>query len=546
MAEWLGRFMNALSVGIAAYNEKNTVPVREWGWTDYRVRLARYWLYNSYNNNTAYSSIENHAAQLKFQNRLYKKIRGIYNPVARQNQILTSYIYGGAIDFEHMTGGAIPIVGGDDRLHDALRTGMQDSRWGENKSLYARWAALLGDVALKVVDDRERQIARLEVLHPGKIREAEFDDVGNVKAVIIEYEREEQPDIMAAQPGRFGLSFLSNINKSYTYTEKITKESFSTFKNGEPFAFYPDASGKLVSEWDNEYGFVPVVIANYSPSGIGGWGVNSFYNVLHKIDEINDQASLLNDQIRNTIVPLLKAMQIKKSGDIEFDSDERDQLKMIYLPNEGMDIEPIVTDINIHDAADNIASMLMEIERDLSVLSLQRIREHGQLTAPGVKMGYSDAIGTVIEARGNLDPAFVRGFQMLIKIAGEQGYEGYQGYNLNSEVRGDIEFSVGERPVIGDSISKAEKIQTLQSLGDQPIAIQKLILKELDYSDEAIEEVIVEQEEANAAKERNAVRALMQGIFTDDETDDDEADVVDGTTPPAQLPAPVVNGAAAA
>ena len=486
---WWGRVMTAVRAGMDAYNERALVPVESYGWDTYQARLLRYQIYTAYLNNTAYSSLESFSPVLKASNRLYKKIRGIYNPVARQNKLLISYIYGGSIDMEHLTGGAIPIVTANPAVIDAIRQTFTWSQWGVNKSLMVRWGASLGDVALKIVDDRERQKVRMEVLNPGQIRDVELDEVGNVKAIIIEYERAENPIIGDIQPSRFGV-LNTRQAKTYTYTEKIDAEKFQTFKNGEPFPYYSDMNGQPLTEWPNEYGFVPVALGGHAPLGLT-WNANAFYESLRKVDEVNDQASLLNDQVRKVVIPLLFGKNIRQKNDIQLAGSEEDKYNIIYSTSENSDLVPIAPNIDIAGVAGNIKDMLAELERDLPELALQRMRENGgNFTSPGVRAAYSDAEGRIIEARGNYDSTLVRALQMAISIGGYNGYTNFQSFNLDSYDRGDLDFYVKDRPVIADSLSLSERITFLGSVSAMPPSIQAIALEEMGYDDETIDGVV--------------------------------------------------------
>ena len=527
-----GRIMSAARAGIQAaikrYNEEDLVPVPEYGWDTYEARLSRYWIYASYRNNTVYSNFNTIARQLKAANRLYKNIRGIYNPVFRQNQLLVSYIYGGSIDMENLLGGAIPIVTSNKRLIEPIKQTFTWSRWGETKSLYTRYGALFGDVALKIIDDREKQKVRLEVLHPGKIRDVEFDAVGNVQSVIIEYEREEEVDVDSIRPARLRV-FNPMAFKVYTYTEKITKDKFQTFKDGEPFAFYTDMNGQPVSEWDNEYGFVPIVLCQHQPSGMK-WGENAFHASIHKVNEINDQASLLNDQVRKIIIPLLYGANIRGKEEIQAASDDKEKFTIIYGP-ENSSLTPVVGQIDIVGASQNIDKMLQELERDLPELALQRMRESGgDQTAPGVSAAYSDAIGRVQEARGNYDSALVRALQMAVSIGGYNRYVGFNGFNLQSYDAGDLDFYIKDRPVINDELSLLQRLTTLGTVNSMSAPLQRIALQEMGYDEATIDSVVLDSE----AQTRNAARGFADSIFggAGDESDDedmmDDEDIPDG------------------
>lgn len=522
MSIW-GNVMSAARVGLEAaiqeYNERNMVPAEEYGWDDYKARLARYWVYSSYRNNTAYSSINRIASRLKASSGLYKNIRGIYNPVYRQNQLLVSYIYGGSIDMETLTGGAIPVVTSNAALIEAIKQLFVWSRFAQNKSLYTRHGALLGDVALKIIDDREHEKVRLEVLHPGKIRDVEVDAVGNVQSIIIEYERPEELDVANMRPSRLGTADLRS-NITYTYTEKITKDKFQTFKNGSPFAFYKDMSGKPVAEWDNEYGFVPVSLCQHQPSGLK-WGENAFHASTRKVDEINDQASLLNDQVRKVIVPLLFVSGAGGKKDLTVDTSDRDRFTIIYAP-EGSDIKNVIGDIDIEGASANIDKMLQELERDLPELALQRMRESGgDQTAPGVTAAYSDAVGRVEEARGNYDGALVRAIQMAVTMGGLNSYRGFESFNLQSYDAGNIDFYIKDRPVINDSLSLLQRLTSLGTVNSMTPALQRVAMQEMGYDEKTIDSVVLDAEKQT----HEAARGFANSVFgsgDDDENVDEE------------------------
>lgn len=529
MANFWGKLMSAVRAGVAVYNQKQLSPREEWGWDSYAARLARYWLYQSYADNTVYSSIEAFAATLKNTNRLYRNIRGVYNPVARQNRLIVSNVYKGSIDMEHLSGGALPVVAGNPALIEPLIQIIKWSSLTQQLSLYVHLAALLGDVGLWLVDDRQRQRIRVEVLHPGKIKAVELDEVGNVKAAVIEYEREEEEDVRGIRASRFSLSGVPHSpRKSYTFTLKVDQQWFETFRDGEPFAYYLDADGQPIKRWANEYGFVPLKLAHYDSRDLR-WGVNAFYNALRKIDEINDQASLLNDSIRNTVVPLLKARGVASQEQMTVATDEKTGLKVLYLSSPDSDIEALAAQINIADASTNIGNMLLELERDMPELALQRIREGGNLTAPGVRTGYSDAIGNIENARKNLDTPLMGALLMGITMAAVSGYDGFGAFDGESFDRGDMEAYIRDRAVISDTLSLQEKLTNLGAVADKPPAIQRLMLKEIGYSDAEIEEVIASAELQQQQQTRDAVRALTDQVFGTDQTDQGDG-VNDGQT----------------
>lgn len=503
--------MAAANAFSAAYNPKSLTPQPIFGWDTNTMRRSRYLTYDNFMNNTAYSTINNQAAAMKLDNNMYKHGRGIYNPVARFTNLSVSYISGGELDMDSLTTGSLPIVTDNEAIRTALIKLLEWSRWGENKSLYVETGVNKGDTYIKIVDDRQRRKVRLELLPPEFIRDIEFDEVGNIKAVVIEYERDEVVDVQAAKPGMLGGALSRKGKTFYLYTEKITKDFFETFKDGEPFAFYTNSNGEKVSRWDNEYGFIPLVHQTHSQAGLGLWsGKNGYYNTLTKIHEINDQASIISDKIRQILQPIVYVEGATRQEQIDTATTDKDQMTLLFGPA-GSKMTPVVIDLNISAALENLNNMIRELESDLPVLSLQRIREGSNLTAPGVEMGYSDAIWSVKQARSRYDAAFVRAGQMAIAVAGYNGYEGFEGFGLDSYAAGNLQFYIANRPVINDSLSINEHIIALSTIGSLSAPLQELALKKLDYSKDDIANVVLATEEAV----RNATRGFAEQLFPD-------------------------------
>jgi hypothetical protein len=460
------RMVAAGRAAVAAFNEKSLVPDERFGWDTRAARLLRYDVCDAYYNNVAYSQIVAFAAQLKVSAKLYKYIRGIYNPSERLVDAYPANIYGGSLDFENATKGAIPIIQADDTLRGSIKQLWIWSNWGNQKSLFVRQGAKLGDTALKVVDDREARKVRLEVLHPGKIKDVVFDGVGNVKRIVIEYQYEDEQPVGNSLVNTLTSAVLS---RSHTYREEIDENKFKTFRDGEAFAFFKDAQGNPVSEWPNDYGFVPVVIAQHKDLGFM-WGANAFHGQVPKINEINDAASVLNDQVRKAVNLIWYYSGVVKKGDLTVDTETRDGIPAVYGPKESQPF-PMVAQLDIAAASANIQDMLLELERDLPELALHRLRESGNLTAPGVRAGYRDAIAKFVEAGGNYDDALIRAQMMGVSIGAFNRYKGFEAFDLNSYARGELTHYIAERSVIDESLTMEQRIQFLMQSGAPESAV---------------------------------------------------------------------------
>jgi hypothetical protein len=513
MTAWRGESLAANPLG-------NTSTRYEWN--TYEGRLFRYTDAWHYYSNTVYGKLQKYFTAKRLDQRLYKYIIPIYNPTFRLAETYVSKLYGGVLDMENLTNGAIPIVTANEAVKVGLRQVWKSSNWGTKKSLYSRYAAILGDVMLKIHDDPLRQKVSIEVLHPGIFQDVTFDSAHNVKAYTIVY------------------TDVDDKGKEYEYKETAIKDGdaviFETFKNNEPFGFYADASGNAVSQWSNNYGFVPVVAAQFMDIG-EQWGASAIYSAWSKIDTLNDLASLLNRGIRKEVVRPLKATGLgAEVADIAVLGDPED-IPIMKLPA-GATLDPIPSSLDVAATQGVINELLTELERDLPELTLPKIRESGNLTAPGVQAAYSDAISRFEEARGNLDSAMVRANQMALSIGAMQRYPGYEGIGPNAYANGDLEHQIGERPVITDALTKFEELQALGQVNTAgPVA--KLLLKKLGYSDADAEFYAVKVAEANA----QALAQQQQGAVGGQGALSDMLGVLGRTRRGATAPAAALLGA---
>lgn len=453
-------------------------PEREAQFSDVDSRQQRYRRYWDYYTNNLYNQLSSH----KGRSGLYRHIRPIYNPVTRLVDFYVAKVYGGELDIASGEGGAVPVVTENPALLEAVTQLWQWSNWQAKKQLFTRWGACLGDVALKVVDDVQRQKVYLQVLHPRMLKDCQFDWRGNVTAATIEYEDYEP------SPERSG------VYVEYTYTEVIDKRQFSTFKNGEPYDYF--GSG---ATWPNPYGFVPLVLAVHKDCGLD-WGMSCFHADDMKIDELNDQASILNDRMRKANSPQWLVSGVRGKSEIDTstsdatdDQARRQTLNVLYAP-EGTEAHPLVSDIGMAQSLDNLRELLFELERDYPELALHRMREQGGAwSGRAISLVYQDASDRVVEARGNYDGALVRAQQMALSIGGMRRYEHFESFGLESYERGDEEHRIGSRSVLASGVD-AQQIDLAVKVGVPGRFLWDKL--GLDFSQAELEEMRAEEEAA--------------------------------------------------
>ena len=481
MGLW-GRLVSAFQAGYLAFNQHALVPSDKFAWGDRDARLFRYAFLEGYFNNVPYNAaLASYSVAQKSRLGLYKYIRPINNPTARLVELYVGEVYGGSINYRNLADGAIPVETENDALRQSLIQLYRNSNWQANKSLFTRFGAMLGDVAVKVVDNRQEQQVYLEVLHPGKIHTIERDSAGQVVFARIEYQKGDIDPV------------TGNYQSTYTYTEEIDPNEFRTFKDGTPFAFFNDDLGVATDKWHNDYGFVPLEVIQHRDMGLG-WGASVFHQATGKIDEINDAWSILNDNVRKA-VNIIWFHKGRKS-DITISMSERDNIPIIYGGPEASDPFAMVPDIDITAAGQNILNMQAELERDMPELAMHQLRSQGNMTAPGIRAGWSDAIDRIVEARGNYDAGMVNLNKMGTLIGSQLRYPGFEDgpyTDLNDE---RLEHQITERAVIEDQLSEGEKLQVLSTLPPDKPELARLIMETIAIPDESIEKVIGEMTSA--------------------------------------------------
>ena len=481
-----------------------TEPVDAEDFADFEARRLRYAIYWSFFENTAYRSIRKWSHAYKIQHGLYRYIRNIYNPAHRLGTFWQTHLMGGLLDPEAGAGmaegggepTALPIETENEALRAAIAELWALSNWGINKDIYTLQGTVFGDVALEVVDDREREAVYLRVVHPSKVKEVTLDPFGNVKGYVFE----------EARPHPQGGSQV------VTYTEEATRSGdnvlYQTYLNGSPYAW------NEVAEWEEPYGFVPLVVVKHNDVGLD-WGWAEMHPGRGKFQEVDDLASKLSDQVRKMVdSPWLFAGVNKPSSTATATSRDsetyqegssslnrpqpgREEMPALYGPVEAK-AYPLVAPLDIAATTEYLRDLLAELEREFPELQMDIWSAGGDASGRALRVARQRAESKVRQRRMVYDGALVRAQAMAVSIGGFRGYDGFQGFSLDSYGKGDLEHSIGKRPVFAqDPLDDIEVDKEFWAAANEAVKSGmplKLYLQKQGWSEEDLAELEAEQE----------------------------------------------------
>jgi hypothetical protein len=293
-------------------------------------------------------------------------------------------------------------------------------------------------VAIKVIDDTDCNKTYLELVHPAALADVQLDPFGNVKAYTIQEDRPHP----------------NNPTQEVTYTETAERGAgeeviFRTYLNGQPYPWNGAAA-----EWVEPYGFIPLVLIQHNNVGLS-WGWSELHPALGKIRELDDLASLLTDQIRITVkAPWLFTGCDKARSPIQIagrDATEdlpepgREEMLILYAKDPQTKAQALIADLDITGTLAHIEALLRELERDYPELRFDNLRLTGTVSGRTLQVARQPVETKVLQRRALYDDALVRAQNMAVAIAGYRRQ--VDGFDLNSYARGDLDHSIGSRPV---------------------------------------------------------------------------------------------------
>lgn len=473
----MASFWERLSMATQAFIRAYSDPGGEQARASFASRASQYEYYWQWYSNSVYEDLGVWGAY-KNRYRLYRYLRGLYNPAARLVDFYVGAVYPGRLQYDpgaplSGTRNAVPF-GADipPLLHSAIGQVWQWSNWQQGQALMVRYGAALGDVFVEVVDDLDRRKVLLNVCWPGWLDDVVLDNTGNVKAYTLSYQAQDED------------------GKSYHYRKTVTGETITEY-HGK----------KLQNETPNPYGFAPGVWIKHRDEG-GDHGAPA-YRHIGKWDELNSLAAHLHDQDHKLmaapviiggsggVTKLYGAAKGANTADLTVPEQGQESLNVLKGPAD-TSVQTITMDVSAVLA--HMQQLIGEIEADHPELTMYRaLRDMSSVTGPAAQRLVGDVAGLVDSAQAAYDTQSTKLFQMAVAIAGWRANSGAWGaldrqqrkftpFGLDSYTRGDLDLTILARPLI--ALTEGEQIQAerdklaleMDKQGSiQPLAIERRI-----------------------------------------------------------------------
>jgi hypothetical protein len=467
---------------------------------------------------------------------VYKHTRSIFNPVNRLVEFAVCHIVGGHLDTAAGDGesarSAIPILTEHEPLRKPLAKLWRDSRWQQQKSVWTRYGACLGDAPLIVDDDPERRRVKLRVIHPGHLKWVDRDSAGNVRSYILEswrYDPQSGPAVKDLNPtvDPRGTKVICRYNEE-AFVDKGAV-TFRTYKNGALYNWRgaTEDGAELPAEWAVPYPFVPLVLPPHIDVGLP-WGVAEPHGLLSKALEIDDAASGHHDGIRKRIrAPKLLA-GIKAPGGPPFDTrggrdageggvgpdrqdwdaEERQQIPFLYGPKE-CGVHDLSNDLDTPGINATIAALMAEIERDCPELQMD-VFATGDPSGRALRVARQRTENKIQERRSNYDAALVMSHKFAMAIGSIQGYPGYEGLPTDPFEDGVLDHEIGHRPVFSpdplDDIEEGSAFWAMAGAAVKAGMPLEVFLEREGWSDDEIQ-AVADSKAATAAEALERAKA---------------------------------------
>jgi hypothetical protein len=479
---------------------------------------ATYWLARAYyENNGLYERLSGALYEAGLWSEAMKPLR---NPANRAVEFYADNLFPGALP------DALPIRTKNKRIIDPIHATWDASNWVENKDVFARLLAMLGDQFIKVgtIEDALGRVKAvcLELIDPAAVTDFRKDKRGYLTMVRIDLLTDPDPD----DPNR----------PQRTHTEIWTKGMFTRWIHDQPPGAPVAQLGMPVEMTDlldaAGIDFVPFVHVPFRNTG-DARGVACIGPVIDKIDEANRQATRLHQMLyrhnKPTHAIVSDALDASKrpippprfgnattagaggyDGDVVEIGDER----MLRLPSSWR-LESMVPQLEYNAALHILQDQMKEIEDDLPELVYYRMREMGtQLSGYAVQLLLMPAIKRAENVRARAEAGLIRAQMMALTIGQNLGVWS----DLGTFEKGDFAHQFAPRQII--PLSQVDLANATSQIAQ--FLSEEEILRRQGYSTEEIATILKEREadpaiqaqQLNVQRSQLGLQADQQAIAT--------------------------------
>jgi hypothetical protein len=432
------------------------------------------------------------------QRELYKHTQLVYNPVPQIVDFYVDNIWQPARDDEYES----LVTPVSDKTDDELRLVIaQIDQWSSFLSeaqKIKRYGSATGNVLVEGVDDLERQKVLHRTVWPGYVTDLKLNSTGDVLGYTVEFP-------------------VTENGRTWKYKKVVTPESWSYFKDNAPFI----PEGRTAAVEDNPYGFVFAVWIRQTDDG-GDYGAPACKD-FDKVDELNELASHLHDNIHRTIespkligasgeiVPIVGASsRVNPTTGVTEVIDADPRLNWVVLKANSKDGAVTVGDLDgtlkLAEAHPYLQDLLKSFTDDYPELQASSIvRDNSQLSGAALERMLGPAQNRLDGVQAHWNRQLIKLRQMQIAVGGMRYNSGdwpdrtvqqqaFAPFNLDSYERGLLEFSL-RRSVLVQTTEmereelKLKKLEVAKSVKE--ITTNKNeILGAAGYSEDEIAEVL--------------------------------------------------------
>ncbi len=477
--------------------------------------------------------------QRRSDTRVYQRTRLLWNLARATTRLYAQSVYQGDLSTDGKplpdgTGGAIPIdpQTGNQAADDAIRRGCAELwsmwRWRASMGLATKYAAVLGDCLVELVDDVARGTVEPRHVWPGYVVDLELDLVGNVKRYALEY------DVAVEESTAYGRDVKAD---RYRFRKEVDGEAFRYYRDGKPAAFPEQGIARAVEP--NPYGFCPAVWFRHEiVPGVRGLG--AFEPAVQTERELNGVLSLALDyQSKQFAAPVgVKGSSLGRSGadltparsavapDPWAAADAAAQtLNLVPMSDAG---EFVTVSFDVGKTVEMVAKIEDALVAEFPEARFgQEILKMTEVTGPGVERALGPIIGNVKSVRSVQDPQMTKLHQMALAMIGFRlasgayppevvsarapRYQAFRPFDLGSYGAGRLDFGISDRDVIlSTPEERLARLVQIEQLTD-PWSLERA-----GVPPEVVARMVGERR-ANAERMASA----LTGIAAQDEPDED-------------------------